>query len=110
MNKVGRNSDSCIHDLYTNNLKAAKLNCQVSVVKSKPYAAQISLDQIYIYSPNPTQVTFKYIGEPSVTKILKSPGSAILSLKPGCKVTSEKYVFSRGREMMSESIIPKLTG
>ena len=110
MNKVGRNSDSCTHDLYTNNLKAAKLNCQVSVVKSKPYAAQISSDQIYIYSPRPTHVTFKCMNEPSVTKMLKSPGSAILSLRAGCKVTSEKYVFSRGREMISESIIPKLTG
>ena len=86
----------CLFDLYHNQFAFADKTCGYKVKPATEAVVRISDSDIFVYSPNTTTLTSKCPGQENK---LYNKGASILSLGPGCVVTTTGYVFKRNKQI-----------
>ena len=109
LKKVGTSEPDCLLNLFIRNYEQAKAVCNYRLRKPTEFAIRLNNEQIYLYSPNSTVLQEKCLSENSQLSSrysIELKGANILTIEPGCTLSSKGYVFSRARQLIGEEIRP----
>ena len=105
IHKTGRRD--CLSNLYAGNKEASE-TCEFRVEKMKPYGIRLSSDQLF-YNPaqNSSSFTVKCEADDEIRRFNVKQAS-IISIVPGCTLTTKEFIFKHHRELFSKSLNPQL--
>lgn len=106
IHKTGRRD--CLSNLYAGNKEASE-TCEFRVEKMKPYGIRLSSHQLF-YSPaqNSSSMTVKCEADNKIRRV-NVKQAPIISIVPGCKLTTKEFIFKHNRELFSKSLNPQLS-
>ena len=109
LKKVGTSEPDCLLNLFIRNYEKAKVSCNYRSRKPTEFAIRLNHEHIYLYSPNSTLLQEKFLSENcqlSSQYSVEIKGANILTIEPGCTLTTKVYVFSRARQLIGEELSP----
>ena len=106
LKKTGGKEPKCLVNLFLGNLEEAKSSCTYRLRKPTQFAVRLNNEQIYFYSPNSTKLQQKCLDDPSSGNSTELDGANILTIKPGCTMSTSGYVFSRAKQIVDAEVRP----
>ena len=106
LKKTGAKQPKCLVSLFLGNLEKAKSSCTYRLRKPTQFAVRLNSNSIYFYSPNSTKVQQKCLDNPNSSNSTELSGANILTIKPGCSMTTNGYVFSRAKQILDVELRP----
>ena len=105
IHKTERND--CLFNLYAGNKEASE-TCEFKVEKMKTYGIRLSSDKLF-YSPahNASSMTVQ-CGNGDELRRINVNQASIISILPGCTITTKEFIFKHTRELFSKSMNPQL--
>ena len=106
LQKTGGKDPQCLVNLFLGNLEKAKSSCTYRLRKPTQFAVRLNNEQIYFYSPNSTKLQEKCLDDSSSGNTTELDGANILTIKPGCTMSTSGYVFSRAKQIVDAEVRP----
>ena len=106
LKKTGAKQPRCLISLFLGNLENAKSACTYRLRKPTQFAVRLNSNSIYLYSPNSTKVQKKCLDNPNSSNSTELNGANILTIKAGCSMSTNGYVFSRAKQILDVELSP----
>ena len=101
IHQTGRTN--CFFNFYAGNKEASE-TCEFRVKKMKPYGIRLSSDKfVYRQGHNAVSMTIKCETNDKKRRINVEQAS-IISIVPGCTLTTKEFIFKHTRELFSKSM------